>query len=84
MLIPTYADQGLNKIPDTVTDEQALFAGDVLATGDWAAQISEVKGKDTVLIIGQDRQVLALYNVCGSRILSALLFVTSTKSGWMK
>ena len=81
MLIPTYADQGLNKIPDTVTDEQALFAGDVLATGDWAAQISEVKGKDTVLIIGQDRQVLALYNICGSRIRSALLFVTSTKSG---
>ena len=26
-----YADQGLNKIPDTVTDEQALFTGDVLA-----------------------------------------------------
>ena len=47
-----YADQGLNKIPDKVTDEQALFVGDVLATGYWAAQISEIKGKDTVLIIG--------------------------------
>ena len=27
-----YADQGLNRIPDTVSDEQALFVGDVLAT----------------------------------------------------
>ena len=47
-----YADQGLNKIPHTVTDEQALFVGDVLATGYWAAQISEIKEEDTVLIIG--------------------------------
>lgn len=47
-----YADQGLNKIPDNVTDEQALFVGDVLATGYWAAQISEIKNEDTVLIIG--------------------------------
>ena len=47
-----YADQGLNKIPDSVTDEQALFVGDVLATGYWAAQISEIKPRDTVLIIG--------------------------------
>lgn len=28
-----YADQGLNHIPDSVSDEQALFVGDVLATG---------------------------------------------------
>ena len=47
-----YADQGLNKIPDSVTDEQALLVGDVLATGYWAAQISEIKSRDTVLIIG--------------------------------
>ena len=47
-----YADQGLNKIPDTVTDRQALFVGDVLATGFWAAKISEIKEDDTVLIIG--------------------------------
>lgn len=47
-----YADQGLNKIPENVTDEQALFVGDVLATGFWAARISEIKPEDTVLIIG--------------------------------
>ena len=47
-----YADQGLNKIPDSVTDKQALLVGDVLATGFWAARISEIKEDDTVLIIG--------------------------------
>ncbi len=47
-----YADQGLNRIPDTVSDEQALLVGDVLATGFWAARISEISTDDTVLIIG--------------------------------
>ena len=47
-----YADQGLNRIPDTVSDEQALFVGDILATGFWATRISEITEKDTVLIIG--------------------------------
>lgn len=49
-----YADQGLNKIPDSVTDEQALFVGDILATGFWATRISEITEEDTVLIIGAD------------------------------
>ena len=35
------AQQGLNHIPDGVSDEQALFVGDILATGFWAARISE-------------------------------------------
>lgn len=47
-----YADSGLNRIPDTVSDEQALLVGDVLATGFWAARISEITEGDTVLIIG--------------------------------
>lgn len=47
-----YADQGLNRIPDTVSDEQALLVGDVLATGYWATRISEISEEDTVLIIG--------------------------------
>ena len=46
------ANQGLNRIPDSVTDEQALLVGDVLATGFWAARISEIGEDDTVLIIG--------------------------------
>ena len=47
-----FADRGLNKIPDTVTDRRALLVGDVLATGYWAAKISEITEEDTVLIIG--------------------------------
>lgn len=46
------ATQGLNRIPDNVSDEQALFVGDVLATGYWAASISEITQDDTILIIG--------------------------------
>ena len=46
------ANQGLNRIPGSVTDEQALLVGDVLATGFWAARISEIIEDDTVLIIG--------------------------------
>ncbi len=47
-----YADNGLTPIPDNVSDEQPLFVGDILATGYWAAKISEISEEDTVLIIG--------------------------------
>lgn len=47
-----HADNGLTVIPDNVTDRQALLAGDILATGFWAARISEISRDDTVLIIG--------------------------------
>ena len=47
-----HADQGLNRIPDGVSDRQALFTGDILATGYWAARISEIKPSDTVFLIG--------------------------------
>ena len=47
-----FADNGLTPIPENVSDEQALFVGDILATGYWAAKISEISEEDTVLIIG--------------------------------
>ena len=46
------ANQGLNIIPEGVSDLQALLVGDVLATGFWAARISDITEEDTVLIIG--------------------------------
>lgn len=46
------ADNGLTPIPSAVSDEQALFVGDILATGFWAARISEISEEDTVLVIG--------------------------------
>ena len=47
-----FADNCLSRIPDNVTDRQALFVGDILATGYWAAKISEISEDNTVLIIG--------------------------------
>ena len=46
------ADNCLDVIPEGVSDEQALFVGDILATGFWAAKISEIGPEDTVLMIG--------------------------------
>lgn len=51
MRIP-FADNGLTVIPGNVTDEQALFNGDILSTGYWAAKIGEIKPADTVAVIG--------------------------------
>ena len=47
-----FADNGLTVIPDHVPDEQALFNGDILSTGYWAAKIGELKPADTVAVIG--------------------------------
>lgn len=47
-----FADTGLTVIPQNVTDKQALLTGDILATGYWAAKISEIEKGDDVLIIG--------------------------------
>ena len=47
-----HADQGLDRIPDGVSDRQALFVGDLLATGYWAADIAEISPGGTALIIG--------------------------------
>ncbi len=47
-----FADHGLTRIPDHVTDEDALFTGDILSTGYWAAKLGEVKPADTVLVLG--------------------------------
>lgn len=47
-----FADNGLTKIPDTVTDEAALFTGDILSAGYWSASLAEIRPADTVAVIG--------------------------------
>ena len=47
-----FADNGLTVIPDSVSDEEALFTGDILSTGYWAADISGIEKGDVVAIIG--------------------------------
>ena len=47
-----YAAQGLNHIPAGVSDEASLFTGDLLSTGYWAAQISQIEAGQRVAVIG--------------------------------
>ncbi|MGH7882871.1 MAG: alcohol dehydrogenase catalytic domain-containing protein [Candidatus Dormibacteraceae bacterium] len=50
-LIPR-ADYTLELIPPAVSDEQAVFVGDVLATAYFAAERAEITPGDTVAVIG--------------------------------
>ena len=47
-----FADNGLTPIPEGISDEKALFTGDILATGYWAAGLAEIQPADTVAVIG--------------------------------
>lgn len=47
-----FADNCLSKLPFGVSDRQALFVGDILATGYWAADISEIEEGEEVLVLG--------------------------------
>ncbi len=47
-----YADRGLNRIPDTVSDQLALLVCDVIAPGFRSACSSQFSEEDTVFIIG--------------------------------
>lgn len=47
-----YADMGLTKIPDGVTDKNALFLGDILSSGYFGAELSEIHPGDIVAILG--------------------------------
>ena len=49
--VPT-ADMSCTRIPDAISYEQALFVGDVLATGYWAAGIGEIRPADVALVLG--------------------------------
>lgn len=47
-----FADNGLSKLPDKVTNENALFVGDILSSGYFGAEMCEIKQGDTIAIIG--------------------------------
>jgi 2-desacetyl-2-hydroxyethyl bacteriochlorophyllide A dehydrogenase len=50
-LVPN-ADMTLRKVPEGVSDDVALFAGDVMGTGYHAAAIGEVRPGDIVAVLG--------------------------------
>lgn len=58
------ADSTLVAIPDGVTNEEALFLGDILSTGFFCAKQAEIKSKNNYVVVG-----------CGSVGLMAILGV---------
>jgi threonine dehydrogenase-like Zn-dependent dehydrogenase len=47
-----FADVGPMKIPDDLTDEDALFLSDILPTGYQAAEMGDITPEDTVAVFG--------------------------------
>ena len=47
-----FADNGLTLLPDTVSDRNALFVGDVLSSGYFGAELCELSSEDTLAVIG--------------------------------
>jgi threonine dehydrogenase-like Zn-dependent dehydrogenase len=46
------ADHSMELIPEGMTDEQAIFVGDILATGFFGAERAEIKPGDVVAVVG--------------------------------
>jgi threonine dehydrogenase-like Zn-dependent dehydrogenase len=46
------ADHSMEPIPSGMTDEQAIFVGDILSTGFFGAERAEIKPGDNVAVIG--------------------------------
>src|SRR5712691_12242233 len=46
------ADHSMELIPDGMSDEQAIFVGDILSTGMFAAERAEIKPGDVVAVVG--------------------------------
>ncbi|MDQ6880311.1 MAG: alcohol dehydrogenase family protein [Candidatus Dormibacteraeota bacterium] len=46
------ADHSMEPIPEGMTDEQAIFVGDILSTGFFGAERAEIKPGDAVAVIG--------------------------------
>lgn len=47
-----YADNGLDRIPDSLDDLSVLLVGDVLASGYFGAELAAIRPGDTVLVLG--------------------------------
>ena len=46
------ADHSMEEIPEGMTDEQAIFVGDILSTGFFGAERAEIKPGDIVAVVG--------------------------------
>lgn len=64
-----FADVGPLKIPDTLSDEQVLFLGDILPTGYMAAENCNIKQGDTVAVWGCGP--VGLFAIMSAKLLGA-------------
>src|ERR1700694_4802000 len=51
VVVPS-ADQSMEPIPEGMTDEQAIFVGDILSTGFFGTERAEIKPGDVVAVVG--------------------------------
>ncbi len=47
-----YANVGLVKLPDDITDDQAILLSDIFPTGYFGAELAEIRDGDTVAVFG--------------------------------
>ena len=47
-----YADSGMYIIPESLTDEDVIFVGDILSTGYYGAEMGRIQPGDTVAVFG--------------------------------
>lgn len=65
-----FADTGLTKIPDNVTFKNALFVGDILSSGYFGAEMSQIKDGDIVAVIGSGP--VGLCSMLSAKLMGAL------------
>jgi threonine dehydrogenase-like Zn-dependent dehydrogenase len=64
-----FADTNLLAVPDGMDDEHALFVGDILTTGTYAAGIAGIREGDTVAVVGAGP--VGFFCIQGARLLGA-------------
>ena len=64
-----FADKGLNKLPENVSYKNALFVGDVLASGYFGAELCEIKPEDIIAVIGSGP--VGLCTMASARVMNA-------------
>ncbi|WP_342376260.1 glutathione-dependent formaldehyde dehydrogenase [Myxococcus stipitatus] len=64
-----FANAGLVKVPDGVSDEQAILISDIFPTGYFGAELAEIKPGDTVAVFGCGP--VGLFAIVSARLLGA-------------
>lgn len=73
-IVVPHADHSMEPIPAGMSDEQAIFVGDILATGYFGAERADIKPGDSVAVIGAG-PVGLMATMCASLFGPARIFV---------